>query len=75
MSYVLGIVGYVGIVCSYNINTEQLICNSPAGYDVVAVDSNNNKRLLESSNGPVKKQVKYTVNNNENIVITPHLGV
>ena len=49
MSYVLGIVGYVGIVCSYNINTEQLICNSPTGYDVVAVDSNNNKRLDRKS--------------------------
>lgn len=71
MSYVLGIVGYVGVVCNYNASTEQLICNSPTGYDVVAVDSNNNKRLLDSSNGPVKKQVKFEVDSNEKIVITP----
>lgn len=75
MSYVLGIVGYVGVVCNYNVSTEQLVCNNPTGYDVVAVDSNNNKRLLESSNGPMKKQVKYTVTSNETIVITPRTGV
>ena len=71
MSYVLGIAGYVAVVCNYNVSTEQLLCNNPTGYDVVAVDSNNNKRLLDSSNGPVKKQVKFTVSSNEKIVITP----
>ena len=71
MSYILGIIGYVAVVCNYNGSTEQLLCNNPTGFDVVAVDSNNNNRLLDSSTSPVKKRVRYVVKDNENVIVAP----
>lgn len=75
MSYVLSFIGYVSIICNYNPESEKLFCNSPAGVDIVAIDQYNNRRLLDSVNGPVSKIVRYDVSKNETIVVIPRVSI